>query len=765
MVDIHSFSADATAERFAFDIFSNVIFRRATEEEKAARQTELATCRGAAIALAYKYGWHVFPVKFVGTAKKSYKSAEHSGGARWGMTADPDQIYRDFSRWFNAGVGVPTGEINLVWAVDADTVEGGHRADGVSTMKILQEEHGALPDTLTAISPSGSVHWYFNLPEGVTIKNSTGKIGPGVDVRGEGGMVVAPPTRKKRTVHPYRWLSRAPVADAPQWLIDLATAPDPQRTDDGGPHQSGEAEAEISRIAEAVALIPNDDLDWESWNTTGMTVWRATGGGEQGRRIFHAWSQRSDKYDYDYTESKWNEYFKYPPNQVGAGSIFHRAEEACPGYEALAAFPDHDVAKSIAAFMKEAGIEVNDGDDETVERVAEQIEQQHRERDDADALDYQACREDAANPPPKAFGRLRAIDMRTWDDVSPPEQEWAVRWRIPLECVALFSGEGGTGKSIIGLQMAVDAVRGAEWFGAPVKQGPALIVEAEEGEKVIHRRLFDILDHHGLRFADVRRDLHVVSLKGEDAVLAAANHKSGTLVTSPLYKSLLEMAGDVKPVLTVIASSADVYAGSEMDRSLVRQFVGLLTRVAIAARGSLVLISHPSLTGISSGSGLSGSTQWHNAVRARFYLKTIKPKKNGDDDDEAPDTNLREIQFHKNQYGPTSESIALRYQSGLFLPVTASTADEAAREAGAEQVFLSLLTRFTYQKQHLSPNAKANNYAPHKIATQPEARGFRKRELETAMQRLLDQEKIHIDDSGPPSRQTQRLILGPRKLV
>src|SRR5262249_37974099 len=69
-------------------------------------------------------------------------------------------------------------------------------------------------------SPSGSRHRYFNQPKGVVIKNSTSSIGPGIDVRGEGGMVIAPPS--VRGDGAYRWLNDNPIADLPQWLIDLA---------------------------------------------------------------------------------------------------------------------------------------------------------------------------------------------------------------------------------------------------------------------------------------------------------------------------------------------------------------------------------------------------------------------------------------------------------------------------------------------------------------------------------------------------------------
>src|SRR5262249_19146515 len=156
------------------------------------------------------------------------------------------------------------------------------------------------------------------------------------------------------------------------------------------------------------------------------------------------------------------------------------------------------------------------------------------------------------------------------------------------------------------------------------------------------------------------------------------------------------------PVTIGIASSANVYAGSEMDRNQVQQFIGLLTGLAIAANGSVVLISHPSLTGINTDTGLSGNTQWHNAGRARFYLKRVQPEAGA-----QPDNDLRELMFKKSNYGPVSESLLLRYADGLFLPVpgaAGSFLDRAAQEAQADDVFIELLRRFTRENRTVGSN-------------------------------------------------------------
>jgi RecA-family ATPase len=351
--------------------------------------------------------------------------------------------------------------------------------------------------------------------------------------------------------------------------------------------------------------------------------------------------------------------------------------------------------------------------------------------------------------------------MSNWDDEPVPEQEWAVLNRIPLRQVVLFSGEGAAGKSTIQLHQFAAHVLGRDWLGTMPMEGPAMYIDAEDDKDVIHRRLAAIVDHYNVKFTDlIKGGLHLISLVGQDAVLATAS-RSGKVEPTARYKQLLEAAGDIKPKMIGVASSADVFAGDENSRQQVQQFVGLLTRVAIVAGGSLSLISHPSLTGVNTDTGLSGTTQWHNSVRARSYLKGVKPESG-----EQPDGDLRELVFKKNNYGPISESIVLKYTKGLFLPVSGQTSlDKAAHEAKAKDVFLSLLDRFDKQDRAVSDKPNANNYAPTVFAAETEAKtaGIRKAALVDAMRTLFEKEKIHLTPYGPPSKGTKKLATGSGK--
>lgn len=133
--------------------------------------------RDAALLYGTLFGWVVFPAP-PGT-KKSYKSAKYSNGQRWGATNKPSVVERDFGRrWPQANIGIPTGPENGFWVLEADTPKG-HDVDGIAELRKLERKYGRLPKTLMAISPSGSLHYYFRWPKGgLIICNSASKIAP-----------------------------------------------------------------------------------------------------------------------------------------------------------------------------------------------------------------------------------------------------------------------------------------------------------------------------------------------------------------------------------------------------------------------------------------------------------------------------------------------------------------------------------------------------------------------------------------------------------
>lgn len=180
---------------------------------------------GAALDYAAR-GWHVFPARIKDGSKRSFIAGKANGGARWGATSDPETIRGYWQEFPAALLGITTGADSGFFVIDADTPEG-HDKDGVGTLRGWIEDHGPLPDTIEATTPSGGWHVYFRWPDDLEIRNSQSDLAPGIDVRGEGGMVLGPPTIKPGTGKAYRWKNPPGffnLADCPDWLLDRIRA-------------------------------------------------------------------------------------------------------------------------------------------------------------------------------------------------------------------------------------------------------------------------------------------------------------------------------------------------------------------------------------------------------------------------------------------------------------------------------------------------------------------------------------------------------------
>jgi len=329
-----------------------------------------------------------------------------------------------------------------------------------------------------------------------------------------------------------------------------------------------------------------------------------------------------------------------------------------------------------------------------------------------------------------------------------PQRDWLVSDLVPMNTVTLFSGDGGTGKSLLGLQLAVAAAAGENWLERSVRQGNVIVLSAEDDDDELHRRLDDILFAAGRSYDDIA-GLTLRSLAGEDALLAVESQLS--LMKTTLFEELEARAADEAPSLVIIDTLADVYPANENDRMKVRQFIGILRGLAIRQRCAVMLLGHPSLTGLSSGTGASGSTAWNNSVRSRLYLSRVIVE----DYESNPDRRL--LTTKKANYGRIGGEIALTWRGGVFVAdAEPSSLDRMAAGAKAERVFLELLDEITAQGRRVNA-AGGTHYAPKVFADHPSSEGVNKRAFRAAMETLLASHKVVVAEGGPPSRRVSFL--------
>ncbi|WP_405797221.1 bifunctional DNA primase/polymerase [Streptomyces sp. NBC_01506] len=178
-----------------------------------------------------KRGWRVLPLHHAADgrctcgnprrdAKHDYKQGgKHPVYPAWqdNATTDPGQIATWWAERPRANIGIATGEASGIFVLDVDPDNG-----GFDSLTALETEHGPLPETRRHETGSGGLHFFFAWP-GFNPRNSSGKLGPGLDIRADGGQVVAPPSVSVKGAYSPRG-GPDPV-QAPAWLVDMLRPP------------------------------------------------------------------------------------------------------------------------------------------------------------------------------------------------------------------------------------------------------------------------------------------------------------------------------------------------------------------------------------------------------------------------------------------------------------------------------------------------------------------------------------------------------------
>jgi len=362
-------------------------------------------------------------------------------------SADLDQIAAWNQAHPDALVGQPTGGNLLV--LDIDRKNG---VDGIATMR---DRGYSAPKTFGYGTRSGGAHLHYRLPAGVSARNSAGKIGPGLDIRADGGYVI------RHDLEGCSAKNAGALADAPQWLLDFATrdtAPTivhiPQGFAVNDELSAGLYPAmTVERLAACLeALSP--DCSRDDWIKVGMALHEEYQGDDEGLALWDEWSAR--------------------------------AAHRYPG-------PD-ELAKQWASFRLGAGVGIG-----SLVKMAR----------DAGAVLPDATPTAAPQLPAPATLQLPAPDtpprfpvLAAGEFLARPPAEWQIKGLIPRAGLVVLYGESGAGKSFVALDLAGAIVRGVNWRGMRTKPGRVVIVAAE-GAGGFGGRVRAYEQHHGISFADL----------------------------------------------------------------------------------------------------------------------------------------------------------------------------------------------------------------------------------------------------------------------
>jgi RecA-family ATPase len=353
---------------------------------------------------------------------------------------------------------------------------------------------------------------------------------------------------------------------------------------------------------------------------------------------------------------------------------------------------------------------------------------------------------------------LNVIAPTSWEGRAIPDQEWIWEDWIPVGSVTALYGDGGTGKSLLALQLMTACATGKLFLGQDVRPVKAFGVFCEDDENELMRRLSKITVAYDLSFADLG-NLRLVSRVGNENLLmtfAADGHG----VPTPFFSQVLNAARDFGARLVVIDTAADTFAGNENIRPQVRQFIALLTRLAQTINGAVILLAHPSQSGKASGSGEGGSTAWNNSVRSRLYFKRPgqPDEKHADASASANvDPDLRVLFRAKSNYAAMGVELPAKWERGAFVAATgeagAAIARGPQRDRQADEAFMSGLDELKTKGIRCNVHKGQANFAPKAMRDKTLiCTGFAEAELTAAMNRLIQAGRITSVEEGPPSR-------------
>jgi hypothetical protein len=303
-------------------------------------------------------------------------------------------------------------------------------------------------------------------------------------------------------------------------------------------------------------------------------------------------------------------------------------------------------------------------------------------------------------------------------DIKP--QSWLVREMIPAGNVTILGGDGGTGKSLLALQLAVAVAGGGEWIGMETAHGSCVFLSAEDELDELQRRT------SGLRpDLEALGDLHFIPLAGFDAILAAATRRGDLVEPTALFRKLRSEVCRRRPALVVLDTSADVFGGDEIKKIHVRAFIAMLRGMALESGASVLLLQHPSMAGMALGTGTSGNVAWSNSVRSRLLLERVTIG-DGEGPRREPDPDARRLVVKK---GP---------------PAASSGPPRAIQARNLVELLVSILRKIDAQGRFSSPKSRANNYGPRLAHLHPDGEGVERKQFEIALEQALAQGRVRI---------------------
>ena len=399
-------------------------------------------------------------------------------------TKDPETIRRSFRN--AAMIGIPTGEASGFFVLDLDCKNGAQGLEWLAAHEVR------LPQTRRHRTRSGGVHLLFAMPTGRTIRNSASRVGPGVDVRGSGGYIIAPPSDG------YDVVDHAIIAEAPAWLLDLIDPPAaprvqsaianntrdlaaPRQSIDGTRYGMQALDNECQAILSAADGAKHDTLNRAAFSIGGLVA----------------------------------------AGELAEGPALHALASALAGIASRC--EDYPAAqKTLGAAFRAGMAKPREAPPRLVRRVVEEYAPTRPEPPPRDHAPEHWSAEPDPEPPAPEIDRVApdapgtGLPLVYFQDVEPAlTGEDFLEGVLIRAAMSVFYGPSNCGKTFFACDLALHVAYGKPWNGREVTQG-GVIYCAMEGAHGIRNRVTAWARHYGLEGAPIPFAIIPVALNLQD---------------------------------------------------------------------------------------------------------------------------------------------------------------------------------------------------------------------------------------------------------
>ena len=505
-----------------------------------------------------------------------------------GATRFPRIIERWWSDWPNAAVGLPTGEKTGFFALDIDNKPGG--ANGFDWLSEMEAEHGPLPDTARVTSPNGGLHIYFKYVVGT---RNRGALGVGVDIRSEGGYVLAAGSTMANG-RSYKWeTDTREIADAPAWLLDLLlpkSAPAHTQYSLSAATNNAYVDAAVDRELADLAGAPMGSRN-NALNDAAFSIGTIVGAGALGESEARALLQDVARgWGRD-----WSRCCKTIENGLKAGI-------QNPRHIPEPEFPVQDNTRLVdITRMIQRGLEKGRLREQAARVDADLTVQEDMPQNATDIPEQEVVSPDGdvgpANDnvplPTEQQSPITATAFKWIDPKTLPRREFAYGSHFIRKYVSVTVSPGGLGKTSASIAEGLAMVSGRALLGIkPPKRLRTWIFNAEDPRDEMERRIMAACIHYKLKPADLEGHLFLDSGREQELVVAIEDKRAGVRIQQPIVEAVVEQIERNGIDVMIVDPFVSTHGVNENDNGAIDKVAKLWAQIADYTNCSIDIVHH-----------------------------------------------------------------------------------------------------------------------------------------------------------------------------